>query len=473
MLRRSVFWCVIALALLLPTGGSMPQAARAQQVSPSSTPKAILAPRPTATSEPLAVEIAVDVRAKSKAISPLIFGSNLPVWLRKEQFEDEVFRARIRASGITILRIPGGSWGDEYGFYSCETGQDQPGAYPCKYPWAARPTDLINVIRAVGVQAAYIMNVNYTAQEAAAAVAFYNGRLGDRRRIGLDRNGVDWKTVDDWARLRAAGGNPTPLGIKLWEIGNEVYGGKANSEHKGCTKANGWEETWTCDGAAYMLGNEKHDGALALIAAMRRVDPAIKVGVVGGASFVAQDGWTRSVFSNGIERVDFVALHPYLPYYIDGNVKRETDYVISQPQRHWRKVREELDWAFRDFAGGKRRPLFVNEYGLIPPFNERDSRNYMNTHVDALFQADSLGQMIQNNVDMAAQWALMNGRSDNYGNELTASAVDSTASAWNGLFSPADDLSDAPAAQLPAAKGQTLSYVLKPFAITLLTLTYR
>jgi hypothetical protein len=81
--------------------------------------------------------------------------------------------------------------------------------------------------------------------------------------------------------------------------------------------------------------------------------------------------------------------------------------------------------------------------------------------------------MIQNNVDMAAQWALMNGRSDNYGNELTASAVDSTASAWNGLFSPADDLSDAPAAQLPAAKGQTLSYVLKPFAITLLTLTYR
>jgi hypothetical protein len=253
-----------------------------------------------------------------------------------------------------------------------------------------------------------------------------------------------------------------------------------------------------------------------------------------------------------------VALHPYLLYYIDGNVKRETDYVISQPQRHWRKVREELDWAFRDFAGGKRRPLFVNEYGLIPPFNERDSRNYMNTHVDALFQADSLGQMIQNNVDMAAQWALMNGRSDNYGNEfglmkadgrstrqpkyfviplwrrfgsamlpvkssaapqtevsvyagmpkrgvitimainktgapapasitlanarqitggsadeLTASAVDSTASAWNGLFSPADDLSDAPAAQLPAAEGQTLSYVLKPFAITLLTLTYR
>jgi hypothetical protein len=64
--------------------------------------------------------------------------------------------------------------------------------------------------------------MNYTAQEAASAVAFYDAQVDDTTPIGLDRNGTDWKTSGHWAQLRADHGNKEPLGIHYWEIGNEV-----------------------------------------------------------------------------------------------------------------------------------------------------------------------------------------------------------------------------------------------------------
>jgi hypothetical protein len=72
----------------------------------------------------------------------------------------------------------------------------------------------------------WTLSANATAQSAAAAVAFFNGDVGDDRVIGIDRQGVDWGTVGSWAALRERGGNAEPHRIALWEFGNEVYGGR-------------------------------------------------------------------------------------------------------------------------------------------------------------------------------------------------------------------------------------------------------
>ena len=144
----------------------------------------------------------------------------------------------------------------------------------CFFAGAARPTDFIDFMQATGVDGSWTVSINRTAQHAAAAVAFFNGDVDDQTIIGVDRNGFDWGTVGFWASVRADGGNPEPVGIELWEVGNEVYGGKPEAGGDQCADF-GWEDVWTCDGTEYVLGDETHDGYLAIREAMRAVDPDI------------------------------------------------------------------------------------------------------------------------------------------------------------------------------------------------------
>jgi alpha-L-arabinofuranosidase len=396
---------------------------------PTSTTSPTALPSATPTLPALSVTIGVDIQAEGQPFHKDLLGSNLPAWLKPEGFEDQQFRQRVAASGITLLRIPGGSWGDEYGWLSCEQGEDVPGAIPCRYPWAARPTDFINFWRGVealgaSIEPMYIVNVNYTAQEAAALVAFFNALPGDSTVIGMDRNGVDWKTAGEWAALRSDQGNPEPLKIKYWEIGNEVHGGKPGAS--GCSNPNGWENTWTCIGEEYMLGIEGHDGMLALRKAMLAVDPSILVGVVGGSDSLKGNHWSEAVLQAGGDQVDYVVIHTYPTYHYYGNFAKEFAEILSLSQTHWADLKDDADFAVAHYAGGLNVPVVVNEYEIIPPWGQKDFRNYMNKHVDALFIADSIGQMAVAGIDMAAQWDVMNGSSDDYGNEFGLMRADGT-----------------------------------------------
>jgi hypothetical protein len=88
------------------------------------------------------------------------------------------FRARTKASGLRLLRLPGGSWSNTYGWLSCELGADQPGAQPCDEnweTWAAKPSDFIAFLKATEVEGLWVVDPNSMAKEAAALVAFFNG----------------------------------------------------------------------------------------------------------------------------------------------------------------------------------------------------------------------------------------------------------------------------------------------------------
>ena len=390
-------------------------------LQPTATFAPTITPIPTATPAPLEATLHIEARAEGQSFSPLMLGSNLPNWLSKAQFESEQFRRRVAASGLTLLRIPGGSFSDEYGWLSCELGYDVPGAYPCTHNWVRRPTDFINFFRGVAAYGAahgaviepmFIVNVNVTAQEAAAVVAFFNAEVGDPTPIGVDRHGMDWKTAGEWAALRATHGNPEPLRTQFWDIGNEVYGGKFGNP--GC-KASGWEVTWTCLGDEYMLGNDAYDGFIRMRAAMLAVDPTIQVGAVGVDD---SSPWNRGVLSSGFEHIDYFVFHAYPSYGITGNPAKEQDEILAQPQWLWPRMVMNIGFAFDKYTGGQRLPIVMNEYELTPPWGKEDTRNYMNKHVNALFLADSLGQMMVEGVAMAAQWDVMNDKSDNYGNEF-------------------------------------------------------
>jgi|SRR5579862_2475818 len=357
-----------------------------------------------------------DVDAGTPVQVPMLTGTNLPAWLG-DSLDDPVFRTRVLASGVGIIRIPGGSWSDDYGWLSCEMRANQAGAATCGSgweSWAARPTDFINFIRAVGKdgdQVIYTMNVNVTANEAAAAVAFFNAQPSDTTPIGVDLHGTDWHTAGYWAQLRSDHGNPQPLGIKYWEFGNEVYGGLPSTGGNSCVPW-GWEDSWTCDGTEYVngagSGSSRHQGYLEFHTAMRAIDPGVLLGAVGTEDPADYGNWGNDVLAAGGAVMDFYIVHPYAYYLPPPNTRSGRATVLAQPRATWGALHAALQGAFDAHAGGRQIPVFATEYNLVS-VQDQDTKRLMTHALNALFIGESIGQALENGFGMANQWDLANG----------------------------------------------------------------
>lgn len=330
-------------------------------------------------------------------VYPLIFGSNLPTWLG-DRLENPTFRARAAASGVTILRLPGGSYSNNYDWHACETGD----AANCMVGnWGASPTDFIEFLQAADIEGMWVVSPNGTPEEAAALVAFFNSEVGDTTVIGVDREGRDWQTAGQWAQLRADHGNPEPFFIRYWEVGNELYGSKPQY-HPQCASY-GWEDYWTCDGTEYMNGDSTSAGYLEFRSAMRAIDPTIEVGAVGIPHPAEWNAWGNEVLATGGTALDFYSLHEYA-------FDNSPDYgaILSSPQPNWDGIRADLDSAIESHANGRNVPMAVTEYNLIS-VGDNDTGAAMTRAVNALFIADTLGQLVQKGFFLANHWDLANG----------------------------------------------------------------
>ena len=368
-------------------------------------------PVPTPTAPPPgANSIRLNADGAAITVDPRVLGTNLPTWLGPTRLSNATFRARTAASGLTVIRMPGGSWSNHYGWLSCEMGQNQTNALPCGdgwASWAAKPTDFINFLKATGKQGMWVVSINSTPQEAAAAVAFFNGATNDTKVIGTDSKGFDWRTVGYWAQLRSDRGNPAPVGIKLWAVGNEVYGGTPASGGAQCL-AWGWETVWTCDGTEYVNGARGNAGYSAFRTAMRTVDGTIQVGAVGVTPSNEWTNWGNEVIAAAGATMDYYDIHEYGFF----NPPATHAEALAQPQSRWPATMNNVRSAFTAHAGGRAIPVGVTEFNLFS-VQEQDNGQLLTRAVNALYLADSIGQMIQQGVVMANQWALANGRAGN------------------------------------------------------------
>jgi hypothetical protein len=306
---------------------------------------------------------------------------------------DPLFQAAIVESGTTLLRMPGGSWSNSYDWSACEM-VDPSG---CHWTWAARPTDFVDLMRATGLPGMWTVSINATAQNAAAAVAFFNGTVDDDRVIGVDRHGVDWGTVGRWAQLRADHGNVQPVPIGLWEVGNEVYGGRRDSGGPECAEF-GWEEVWTCGGTDYVEGDEAHDGYLAIREAMVDVDPTIEVGAVGVADPSSWSDWGNEVVESAGVDLDFYSVHHY-----GFDRSPDDEEALMRPSEQWPGIVGQLRSVLSEEG-----PIAVTEHNLVA-VEAGDTEHSMTKAVNALYLAESIGQMVTNGVSIANQWNLANG----------------------------------------------------------------
>ena len=330
-----------------------------------------------------------------------LLGTNVPAWLLPDLVADPEFRELTVASGTTLLRLPGGSWSDDYDWLGCELGDPQ----RCKWTWAMRPSDFVDLLEATGLPAMWTASINGTAQEAAAAVAFFNGDVDDTRLIGRDRNGRDWMTVGHWAQLRAEHGHPDSAGIHYWEIGNEVYGAVASAGRE-CASW-GWENAWTCDGTEYVKGTTDHDGFLQFRDAMRAVDADIEVGAVGVGDRGAWSDWDDKVMKGAGNDIDFYVVHQYGS---NGDVPAKDVFRI--PRREWPRLTKNIRSAYADDGLDDNVPIAVTEHNLVA-FLDGDDERLMTGAVNAFYLAQTIGQMAVNGVTIANQWNLANGAGAN------------------------------------------------------------
>ena len=413
-LRLLVVGCILIILLSACSRSSLPIAAPSTteprpSAQTTSNPAPTGAPNPAAATPlpaPNGPTITLAADGQTQPFDRRLLGTNVPAWPGPSLLTNPRFITRTIALGSPLLRMPGGSWSGAYDWLACENGDQQ----ACYWTWAARPTDFMNFMRATGSPGMWTVSVNGTPQEAAALVAFFNGTVDDTRTIGVDLRGRDWKTVGDWARLRAQHGNPTPLPIRLWEFGNEVYGGKAGAGAE-CASF-GWEDVWTCDGAEYMQGKgsgaTRQDGYLTFRTAMRTVDANILVGAVGVDNPSDWTNWGNEVIGIGAADLDFYIVHRYAY----SQTPASAAAVLEPPQRTWANVVADLNTAFDRYAAGRRAPIAVTEYNLVA-FQDLDTGQLMRQAVNALSIADTIGQMATQGIQIANQWNLANGRAGN------------------------------------------------------------
>jgi hypothetical protein len=241
-------------------------------------------------------------------------------------------------AGTLTLSYPGGAASDQYHWSTNTMTYKEGSAVPLE-----KGTNFGNFVRLIDhIGGTAMITVNYgsnqngdgagTPEEAAAWVAYANGKPDDAHPIGKDASGFDWHTTGYWASMRAAqplatddGHNflrlnhPAPINIKYWSVGNEIYGnGYYGKDTQGY--ADDHHVAYSGD-AAKDAKVRTHNAALSPVAyaeavakfskAMKAVDPRISIGAdlnTPGDNAWGAD-WNPAVLKGCAADIDFVALH--------------------------------------------------------------------------------------------------------------------------------------------------------------------
>jgi hypothetical protein len=231
--------------------------------------------------------VSVNAAQQVAAVPATAIGINGSVY--DPNLKDAAVPGLLSSAGVKVIRFPGGSESDQYNW---KTNTDVlSGA-----PQATSFDQYATLLSQAGAQG--MVTVNY----------------GTGDTIGATENPAETgaQLAADWVRYANVTHN---YNIKYWEIGNEIYGNG--------TYGADWETDRHCAsgsspancGPAVYAQNVK-----AYIAAMKAVDPTIKVGVVltapgswpdGVTSAGSPQSWNQTVLSALGSQIDFADVHWY------------------------------------------------------------------------------------------------------------------------------------------------------------------
>jgi len=290
-----------------------------------------------------------DFRLQSRGSDPLarfaiLLGGRGRVWMDQvsltpgdsvQGVRRDVFD-RVKALRPAFIRWPGGNVAQDYRWLWGAGPRDERSSW-INLSWKneREPSDFgtaefIAFSRNVGAEPALTVNVEgrgATAEEAAAWVEYCNG-----------------SATTKYGRLRVAHGHPQPFDVKLWEIGNEIWG------------------TWVrghSDADTYARNFNRY------VADMRKVDPTIRLIAVGDNDM----NWNRTVLRTAGPNMDYLAIHHYYGRHeIAGDLRN----LMARPlfyERFYQQVAKLLD----EVSPQRKIKLAVNEWGLDLPDEQQYS----------------------------------------------------------------------------------------------------
>jgi hypothetical protein len=323
-------------------------------------------------------------------------GIGLHTSVYANQFTNPLLPTRIAESGVQMLRYPGGSYSDLYQWSTHSS--NLPGAY------IASGSNFANFVRVMeGAKDKGMVTVDYgdsfqgtmggQPKEAGAWVAYANSNSSiygtpNDISIGLDAEGNNWYTAGYWAKLRsstvaqyrqwsqAAGtynsryeflamNHPTPVGIKYWEIGNEIGGNGYTGVQWEYDRHAPYNNGDTSDNAGRKNNPLLSPSAYAtnynqFATVMKAIDPTIKIGA-GLDDHSTQAN--HDILSIAGAKIDFGIVH----WYPSGSASQ----ILAAPQGKLPGIVQAIKSDMATYAGKSQSQyeLHITEfgYGATPP----------------------------------------------------------------------------------------------------------
>ena len=254
----------------------------------------------------------------------LMPGDSAPGGVRRDVFE------KIKLLKPAFIRWPGGNVAQDYHWLWGVGPRDQRVTWT-NLSWKneLEPSDFgtdefVAFARAAGAEPSITVNVEgrgATVEEAAAWVEYCNG-----------------PATSKYGAMRAANGHPDPFRVKLWEVGNEIWGDWVRGHSDAETYARNY---------------------IRYAKAMRAVDPSIKLIAVGDNNM----NWNRTVLRAAGEGIDYLAIHHYYGRHEAGN---DLSKLLARPLFFERFYGEVLE-LLRELKLEGRVKVAINEWGLDLP----------------------------------------------------------------------------------------------------------
>ena len=343
----------------------------------------------TAAGSDTPATVSIDTRATLQTLSSIAVGVNAAAW--DGDLIDRRTPELVEDAGFQVLRYPGGSTSNNYHWLSNTPDDPNVGGTDPSANFDA----FMSVAQRAGARA--IITVNYgsgTAAEAADWVRYSNGGCGRYNGPvpsypGASRRGHDY-------------------GVRYWEVGNELYG----------------DGTY---GATWEVNHKAHDpatyaqGVIEYSAAMKAVDPSIRIGAVLTAPGNWPDGqtndaspkpWNDTVLAKACGALDFVSVHWY-PQGPTG--ESDADLLISPQQGQATAVSytpsipdmvATLKAQLTQYCGARAKAIqiMVTETNSVSYNPGKQTTSLTN----ALFASDQVMTWLENGVTNVDWWALHN-----------------------------------------------------------------
>ncbi|MDT0593752.1 hypothetical protein [Glaciecola petra] len=340
--------------------------------------------RPSENPQTLQASIDVDGADIKHDIPSALYGGNIEwrwnatsLWQEDKQRVDPEITRLSKNMGLQLIRYPGGIYSD---FYNWRDGIG---------PYNKRP----KITHEAGKADASVPNfgteeVIAMAEDIGAELIFTVNFTN-----GTPQDAVDWIKYVNKDRLR----------VEYWEIGNEQYINNGNHVSKAVT----------------VSPKDYAKRALTFAKAMRKADPRIKIGIIGGLNeglYKQMDykNWNRIVYDEMQGHFDFVSIHnAYAPILTGDHAGKplKTVYkaMMGRPiaiANNLKRMDQELAEFYPNEAD---RPFIaVTEWGpIFQFFHAGDYVDHPKTLGSAIFSASTLKTFIESKpTKMAAFWML-------------------------------------------------------------------